>query len=66
MFCTFKLRFEENVLTFFWFGNCFGYFIKNFGQIFPQSSGRPALRPEVDVVLVRSHLIREAGIPYLL
>jgi hypothetical protein len=38
---TFKFSFEADILAFFWFGNCFGYFIKKFGQIYPQSYGRP-------------------------
>ncbi len=32
---TFKFSFETDVLAFFWFGNCFGYFIKNLGEFPP-------------------------------
>jgi hypothetical protein len=34
---TFKFSFEADVLAFFffWFGDCFGYFIKNLGEFSP-------------------------------
>ncbi len=31
----FKFSFEADVLAFFWFGDCFGYFIKNLGEFSP-------------------------------
>jgi hypothetical protein len=35
MFCTFKFSFGGDVLAFFWFGDCFGYFFQNLGDFFP-------------------------------
>jgi hypothetical protein len=32
---SFKSSFKADVLAFFWVGNCFGYFIKNFGEFSP-------------------------------
>jgi hypothetical protein len=32
---TFKLSIEADVLAFFWFGDCFGYFIRNLGEFSP-------------------------------
>jgi len=44
MFWTFKLSFDEDIWGFFWLGNCFGYFSKNW-VIYSQTSGRPVQWP---------------------
>ncbi len=48
----FKLSFDEDILTFFCFGNCFGYFFQNLGEFFPKllvtlggSDGKESLQP---------------------
>jgi hypothetical protein len=44
----FKLNFDVDILTFFWLGNCFGNFFKNWAIIL-QSSGHPEIKETVNL-----------------